>query len=226
MDHACAPFRHARTCSTAVRFNFYGLGARFAHERVSAGARDPGHGARRAGIARRRPRCRPAFPIVMPGLVPGIHVLRRRGASRERARRRSDVDARNKSRHDDMRAVAGVHTPPGPVPDRAVLLSRHPGLVPGSRLASNHGRRKAGQGRCRWLWTPAQGRGDSGEDGNGLAQEGGARPENVNRTAMDSFRASPLAGCVEAVGRVDARNRSGHDDRRSIFPIRTSKTPY
>ena len=36
----------------------------------------------------------------MPGLVPGIHVLLHRGASRERARRRRDVDARNKSGHD------------------------------------------------------------------------------------------------------------------------------
>ena len=37
---------------------------------------------------------------VMPGLVPGIHVLRHRGARRERARRRRGVDARNKSGHD------------------------------------------------------------------------------------------------------------------------------
>ena len=37
---------------------------------------------------------------VMPGLVPGIHVLRRRGAGPARARRRRDVDARNKSGHD------------------------------------------------------------------------------------------------------------------------------
>ena len=42
----------------------------------------------------------PPPPTVMPGLVPGIHVLRHRGAGRARARRRRDVDARNKSGHD------------------------------------------------------------------------------------------------------------------------------
>ena len=44
---------------------------------------------------------------VMPGLVPGIHVLRRRGANRERARRRRNVDARNKSGHDERSGEAG-----------------------------------------------------------------------------------------------------------------------
>ena len=43
----------------------------------------------------------PSPPTVMPGLVPGIHVLRHRGAGRAEARRRRDVDARNKSGHDD-----------------------------------------------------------------------------------------------------------------------------
>ena len=60
------------------------------------------------GRGRRAPR-RPATPypadartlqIVMPGLVPGIHVLRHRGAGREGARRPTHVDARNKSGHD------------------------------------------------------------------------------------------------------------------------------
>ena len=49
----------------------------------------------------------PASHFVMPGLVPGIHVLRHRGAGRERARRRRDVDGRNKSGHDGERD-AGV----------------------------------------------------------------------------------------------------------------------
>ncbi len=38
----------------------------------------------------------------MSGLVPGIHVLRHRGTNRARARRRRDVDARNKSGHDGI----------------------------------------------------------------------------------------------------------------------------
>ena len=42
----------------------------------------------------------PVSSTVMPGLVPGIHAVRHRGANRERARRRRDVDARNKSGHD------------------------------------------------------------------------------------------------------------------------------
>ncbi len=48
--------------------------------------------------------------VVMPGLVPGIHVLRHRGASQEWARRRRDVDARNKSGHDDG-GTAGAARP-------------------------------------------------------------------------------------------------------------------
>ena len=43
----------------------------------------------------------PRFPVVTPavmaGLVPAIHVLLHRGASREGTNRRPDVDARNKS---------------------------------------------------------------------------------------------------------------------------------
>ena len=49
----------------------------------------------------------PLPSVVMPGLVPGIHVLRHRGASRARARRRRDVDARNKSGHDEKGVDAG-----------------------------------------------------------------------------------------------------------------------
>ena len=44
-------------------------------------------------------------PVVMPGLVPGIHVSRRGGMSGYEARRRSDVDARNKSGHDGRNAA-------------------------------------------------------------------------------------------------------------------------
>ena len=51
----------------------------------------------------------------MAGLVPAIHVSRHRGASREGARRRPDVDTRNKSGHDDRGAgdipIAEPHQP-------------------------------------------------------------------------------------------------------------------
>ena len=61
-----------------------------------------------------RPSAAPAH-TAMPGLVPGIHVLRRRGASRERMRRWREVDARNQSGHDDdgegeARKFVGVET--------------------------------------------------------------------------------------------------------------------
>ena len=39
----------------------------------------------------------------MPGLVPGIHVLRHRGVGRERTSRRRDVDGRDKPGHDEKR---------------------------------------------------------------------------------------------------------------------------
>ncbi len=60
----------------------------------------------RPSVANRRAGRHPSWPAqrrpppVMPGLVPGIHVLRHRGASGERTRRRRDMDARNKSGHD------------------------------------------------------------------------------------------------------------------------------
>ena len=66
----------------------------------------------------RGPPGRPAGPpphlphTVMPGLVPGIHVLRHRGAGRERARRRRDGDARNKSGHDDWGERCAGERPP------------------------------------------------------------------------------------------------------------------
>ena len=48
----------------------------------------------------------------MAGLVPAIHVWRHRGAGRERARRRSDVDARNESGHDGGRDAGVPETVP------------------------------------------------------------------------------------------------------------------
>ncbi len=59
-------FRHARTCFIAVRFNSGGRSARLKNERVSDSSRESGHEFRRAGIARRRHRCRPGFPSRHP----------------------------------------------------------------------------------------------------------------------------------------------------------------
>ena len=60
------------------------------------------------------------IPSVMPGLVPGIHALRYRGASPARPRRRRGVDARNKSGHDGKGRsgvpVAGPRQPPARQP--------------------------------------------------------------------------------------------------------------
>ena len=121
-----SPSRHARTCSTAVRLRCGGSGRGLRPARIcppivtSALRRGPGPqapsspgfprmGVRdepgprlKAGVTMGRgdslAHRRAAVSLaVMPGLVPGIHVLRHRGARRQRARRRRDVDARNKS---------------------------------------------------------------------------------------------------------------------------------
>ena len=108
------PHRHARTCSTTVRFNSGGPGERLERKRVSGGLRRPGHEIRHAGLSPVAVPCVPAFPhAVMAGLVPAIHVLWHRGAGRERARRRKHVDGRNKSGHDDRwRRCLRTPTPP------------------------------------------------------------------------------------------------------------------
>ena len=97
------------------------------------------------GIEARIDARRRAPLLVMPGLVPGIHVLRHRGVSRERTCRWRHVGTRNKSGHDDM-----------------------------------GGRRQA---------------------------------ENLNRTAMDLFRASIHFNGFDGVlcEHVDGRNKCGHD---------------
>ena len=80
---APAPCRHARTCSTAVRFSECGRGARLWSGRVIDASVRSRLGFRRARNAR-LPSVPPSSPsAVMAGLVPAIHVLRHRGASRE-----------------------------------------------------------------------------------------------------------------------------------------------
>ena len=191
----CVLTRHARNESIAVRSNFCGLGARLVHERASGGARGPGRRVRRAGIACRGPRCRPAFPIVMPGLVPGIHVLWHRGARRERARRGRDVDARNKSGHDGMRAVAGAPHRPAPSsiapssPPVTPALSRGPGS---SRTAVGGRPGQGGTGAPRIGVRGRPGpRNKSGVTAGGaeMVSSVGAEPvPKLNRTSVERVR--------------------------------------
>ena len=166
-DRNAAPplCRHARTCSTAVRFNFCGRGERLEYERVSGGSRgskssDFGTPASPVAV----PGLAPASSTVMPGLVPGIHAVRHRGASRARARRRRDVDARNKS-------IAVRFNSFGR--GKRLEYERVSGGSRGSRL----GFRYAGVSRRR----PRP------------------RPRPASTHAED----------------VDARNKSGHDDREA-----------
>ena len=69
----------------------------------------------------------------MPGLVPGIHAVRHRGASRARARRRRGVDARNKSGHDENGPGAEERPPRKLEPDTA-RRARRTGVPPYSRI--------------------------------------------------------------------------------------------
>ena len=141
-------FRHARTCSTAVRFNL-GTSSTPMGETVSAPStvtpdlfRGPGppapplpglpsavvrgepgprlkagvtgredgaigDGAGRCGDPRHRPH------VVMPGLVPGIPVVPPPRPLRARTATPQDVDARNKSGHDDWESGAAARTATG-----------------------------------------------------------------------------------------------------------------
>ena len=139
--------------------------------------------------------------LVMPGLVPLLsglafmdraHGLDSTGFRRVRWNR--DLDRRPahgpSSRH--ARTCSGHPLPPLPL----------------------HGRMDA--------------RNKSGHDGGGAFRRDGkrrdrsrcARPKSppgfaqwLNRTAMDLFRASPSTVSVRPSGRMDARNKSGHDGR-------------
>ena len=54
------------------------------------------------------------------------------------------------------------HQTPRSSPHRGRHQACHPGLEPGSRSAPDREPGEAGRERRLWLWTPAQGRGDSG----------------------------------------------------------------
>ena len=95
----------------------------------------------------------------MPGLVPGIHVLRHRGASLERSRWRRVVHARNKStavrfsRSGALRRRAATSPSPLVSPRPCAGVQGN-----GTVLARLPPDRRPGQ-----AWTPAQGRGTAGE---------------------------------------------------------------
>ena len=109
----------------------------------------------------RGPTVRVALPSVMPGLVPGCPVLRHAAARAGiRARRRRDVDARNKSGHPDGskkgRAEAGVPDVP------EIRAALHPVRQSSSR---------SGRSRRNRAWDgfggPGAGAGDSGRNRKG-----------------------------------------------------------
>ncbi len=132
---------------------------------------------------------RPSWPtpwpvpyLVMPGLVPGIHVLLHRGAGRERTRRWRDVDARNKSGHDGVgeagstqRPGTGRHLPtemptgrssrqmstfpPGICGARMSTRWRFVDSMPMSTAGTNAGPRRHGLGRGFSRARPAADRG-------------------------------------------------------------------
>ena len=104
VDTAPAPCRHARTCSTGVRFNF-GAGS------VPGATLSPPLEFRRT-------------PIVMPGLVPGIHVGPPPRPLPARTATPRDVDGRNKSGHDVGGDVGG--TGAATEPRRAPRARRNP----------------------------------------------------------------------------------------------------
>ena len=91
-----SPVDHARTCAIAVRFNSGGWGVRLECKRVFDGSRESGHGLTSAGIARRRHLPASWPDSFRPSTSCRIAVRAGRGTGR-----RPDVDARNKSGHDD-----------------------------------------------------------------------------------------------------------------------------
>ncbi len=108
--HTRLPYRHARTCSTAVRFGFCGQDAWPGFKRVSKGPVEPG--------LRSTPGAPPPF-IVMPS------YRHARTCSGHPCGRRDgpDGDARNKSGYDE-RGVLG-HNGAGPC--IGAILKRSPG---------------------------------------------------------------------------------------------------
>ena len=175
--------RHARTCSTAVRFSFHGLGA-------------DGRGQGRAVSASSGT---PLF-VVMPGLVPGIHVLRHRGVSRERSHRPKDVDARNKSGHDGGRDAGGPQSvsqpgelagnPPVPTPCARFSPTKpdSSGLVPGIHVLRHRNVSRERTNRRR----DVDARNKSGHDGGRDAgvPKSGSRAE---RSVGNPFVLMPFA---------------------------------
>ena len=149
--HLCKPLSKGRqphrlsprACPTAVRFNFYGPGAWPGYRRVIDGSVGSRLGLRHARVSRRCPRRRPVSPTVTPapGSSPGVF----RGPERHCERRGGRA----------IREGAGTRMScPGRKPGRP------PGTGPGQASDADPG--EAGRGRCPWLWTPEQVRGDTG----------------------------------------------------------------
>ena len=159
---------------------------------------------------------------VMAGLVPAIHVLPHRGASREGPRRRPRVDARNESGHDDERggAVGRSHRPP-------VCPGRHPGLVPGSSLSGTALVRPPPDRGPRQAWTPAQGRGDSGGPVPGMTTRGRmAFPSSIraSRTGRSStYPYKPLSKGSRPAGRQGAYASTAFSGPDGVAAVRIGR---
>ena len=124
-----------RACPTAVRFNCCGPGAWLGYRRVIDGSVDSRLGLRNARVSRRCPRRRPVSPTVTP--APGSSPRVFRGPERHCERRGGRA----------IREGAGT---------RMSCPGRKPGQAPDCDPG------EAGRGRCPWLWTAEQVRGDTG----------------------------------------------------------------
>ena len=176
-------FRASTSCGVAVRAGERTRRRRDVDARTCSG-HDGGRGAGGPGSESRNPRSAGNPLVLKPcarparskpdgsGLVPGIHVLRHRGAGGERTRRWRDVDARNKSGHDGGRGAgvpgstlrAARSAGSGHRLRRARTCRPCPRLSPRtcSGVQSRHASRSGGQARVSGaFWTPEQVRGDN-----------------------------------------------------------------
>ena len=147
------------------------------------------------------------LPAVMAGLVPLLSGLSR--ANRARGLAAGGLPAHRPNRGSDCGRLA----PPVRVP------CCHPGLVPGSRLSGTALARLPPDRGPGQAWTPEQVRGDSRGSRNGLVHRQGARPKVKpdSNGLVPAIHVSPHRGARREGTRrwphVDARNKSGHDDK-------------
>ncbi len=234
--------RHARTCSTAVRFGWAGPGARRRYRRVTGPHAGSGHGlwpARRIVVPRRRPwllRCH-------PGLVPGSREAFQppRLSNDPRGRRGADVVSRTAS---GAFPRIGVRGRPGPRNKSGVTRGGRTRCLPSAQNPRRNSRPDS-SGRVPGIHVspprdgvrppqapPASGRGDGRERSASLPLPRGERvggPSRANRAFLGVPRApaTPLSGypykSLSKGGRDgDALNGApALDSRSSLHPVRS-----